>query len=405
MKEILTRNASLKVLSLLIAFFLWLIVVNIEDPVITGTFEGIPVTVINENAVASRDKVYDIVSEDVVDVEVKGKRSIIESLSRADFQAIADLSKLSFVNAMEIKVSLLKYGDEIEIINQSVSTMEVSIENLVTEQFRINIVERGTVAEGFYVNEKTASPNMIQVSGAESVIRKIKEVVVVVDVSNANKSFVDTTTPMVYDHNGTLMNLDKMSFSHKEFDITVNLLETKTVKLFLELEGNPAPGFSYVNFEYEPKEVVIAGSKEVLEKVPNIVGTYDISNSKVDIEDEVNIADFIKEDVILIDENQNAVVNIDIEPIESKSITFQVDDIEVRNLPEDKRVEFVNPSSLTVNVQGVKDTISKVNKENIKPYIDLSTPPKNGIVPVHFNSGQNNLQFSEIKTSVLIKDK
>ena len=41
----LKNNFSLKLLAFLFAFMLWLIVVNIDDPVMTKTFTNIPVTV------------------------------------------------------------------------------------------------------------------------------------------------------------------------------------------------------------------------------------------------------------------------------------------------------------------------------------------------------------------------
>ena len=176
MKKKLTNNLGLKILSLVIAFLMWLIIVNIEDPAITGTFEGIPVEVINEEALESEEKAYDVIGGDVVDIEVKGKRSIIEKLGRSSFKATADLSQLSIVNAVEINVSVPGYLDEVEITHQSVSTMKVSLEDVVTEQFRVDIIERGSLAEGYYINEKTARPNIMQVRGAESIINKIKEV-------------------------------------------------------------------------------------------------------------------------------------------------------------------------------------------------------------------------------------
>lgn len=331
MKEILNENLGLKILSLVIAFVLWLIIVNVEDPVIVGNFEGIPVTVANEDSLDSIDKVYDVISGEVVDIKVQGKRSVIESITRADFIATADLEELSVVNAMEIQVSVPKYADQVEIVDQSVSTMKISLEDLVTEQFRVDIVEKGSVKEGYYISEKTASPNIVQIGGAESVISKIKEVVVNINVVDAEETFTINASPQVYDHNGSLMDKDKMTFSHEEFEITVNLLETKTVKLLLELEGEAASGYRYVNFEYEPKEVEIAGTREELDKVPHIAGTYNIANAQDDIEDEVNISDFIEAEVILIDENQNVAINVDIEPKESEDLTSSVDDIKINN--------------------------------------------------------------------------
>lgn len=406
MKEKLTNNLSLKILSLIIAFLTWLVIINIEDPAIVGTFEGIPVEIINEHALESEDKVYDIITGETVDIAVKGKRSIIENLSRGNFKAIADLSDLSIVNAIEIDVSVPGYTDQVEIIRQSESTMKISLEDVVMGQFRVDIIEKGNVAEGFYINEKTASPNMVQIKAAESVISKIKEVVVVVDISNTSESFKIKSTAQVFDHNGTLMDPDKMEISHEEFYITVNMLQTKTVKLFLSLEGKAANGYGVVNFAYEPKEVEIAGRVEALAKVPNIVGTYNINNSRIDIEDEVNITEFIKDDIILIDDNQNAVVNIDIEPLENKDILFTSSAIELRNLPDNKTLEYDNIGLLKVTISGVRDEINKLSIDNLKPYIDLATFRGNkGLATVMFAYGDGSVNFSTVTVPIILTEK
>ena len=47
MKKGLMNNWGLKILSFLLAVMLWLIVVNIDDPVTTQTFNNIPVVVTN----------------------------------------------------------------------------------------------------------------------------------------------------------------------------------------------------------------------------------------------------------------------------------------------------------------------------------------------------------------------
>ena len=47
MKEKLTKNSGLKLVSLLCAFFVWLAVVNVANPVTTGTKE-VPVEPIKE---------------------------------------------------------------------------------------------------------------------------------------------------------------------------------------------------------------------------------------------------------------------------------------------------------------------------------------------------------------------
>lgn len=371
MKERLTRNISLKILSLLLAVFLWVVILNVDDPVITERFEDIPVTKINENVLKSKDQVHTVISGDTVDVKVKGKRSIVEALRISNFQAVADLSELSVVNAVPIVVTVLKDGDELEI-DQETFTMKVSLENLSTKQFRLDVMEKGTVTEGYYVKEKTARPNMIEVSGAESVINKIKEVVVEVDVTNQKESFNETAIPKVYDNNGTLMDSAKLTFNYEEIEVSVDLLKTKTVNLFIEPKGTAYYGYEYVKFEYEPKQVVIAGEQEELDKVQYISGEYLIDNKRNDFEDTVNIMDFIKEDIILIDENQNAVINIDIEKLDMKEMKFDNSEIKIKNLPAKMDIDINNDATISIKVSGNKSALAAISKESLKPYIDLT---------------------------------
>lgn len=371
MKERLTRNTGLKILSLLVAFLVWVVILNVDDPVITKTFRDIQVTTINENVLEDKNKVYEVVSGNTVDVQVKAKRSIMETLNISDFQAIADLSKLSVVYAVPIDISVPRYGDRIEIVKENY-TMQVSLENLADKQLKINVVTSGTVAEGYYIKEKTTSPNIIKVSGAESLIDKVNEVVVEVNVNNERESFKKTAIPKVYDKNGTLMDSGNITLSYDEVDVSVNLLKTKTVNLFIDVKGTPYYGYRYKDFEYEPKQVVIAGEQAELDKVQYIMGEYNIDSKREDIEDIINIEDFIKNDVILIDENKNAVINIHIEKLESKDVNLSSSDIELKNLPPGMAANINSTDDIQVEVLGEEALLSGINKYNLKPYIDLS---------------------------------
>lgn len=370
MREKLTRNLGLKLLSLFMAVFIWLIILNIADPVIQKTYYNINVTKINENVLAQKDKVYEVVSGDTVDVTLKAKRSVIQTLYSSDIKATADFTELSVVSAVEIKVTVPGHDKDIAQITQDITTMKISLEDLKTEQFRISVVTEGEVPSGYYVKDKAASPNIIQVSGAETVINQIKEVVVEVDVTNQRQSFEKTLQPKVYDKNGTLMDSDKLNLNYEEVEVTVNLLQTKTVNLFIEVTGTPFPGYKYVDFEYEPKQVVIAGKKDELDKVNYIVGEYNIDNQREDIEAEVNIADFLKNDVILIDDNQTAVINVKIERLESKELNYDTSEIEMKDIPEGL-VAVPSAVPLQVVLYGDNDSLNKINKFNLKPYIDL----------------------------------
>ena len=102
LKMSLTNNIGLKFLAVLIALVLWLAIVNVNDPEKTITVSNIPISVTNESAITSRDMVYNVKSEQYLNITVSGKRSIVSNLSAEDFRATASLKELSKVNSIPV---------------------------------------------------------------------------------------------------------------------------------------------------------------------------------------------------------------------------------------------------------------------------------------------------------------
>ncbi len=88
MKKKWTNNLGFKILSVAIAFLLWVVIINIEDPTISRTFR-VQVDIQNDDIVASGGKVYKITEGEYVEVTVKGNKSFVDSLTDADITATA----------------------------------------------------------------------------------------------------------------------------------------------------------------------------------------------------------------------------------------------------------------------------------------------------------------------------
>ena len=89
-KKIFLNNLSIKLISIVGAVLIWLLIINIDDPYKTKTFL-VRVEVVNEEALHSEHKVYEIVEGSTASVSVRGKRSIVDKLTTDDISATADL--------------------------------------------------------------------------------------------------------------------------------------------------------------------------------------------------------------------------------------------------------------------------------------------------------------------------
>ena len=99
MKEKLTSNIGLKVLSLLLATLLWLGVINSQDPLETVTFTDIPVTIINEDALTAKDKIPEVVEGD--------KISVVVEIPSGDFKYLSKHSSCKFIKLVQILYTMI----------------------------------------------------------------------------------------------------------------------------------------------------------------------------------------------------------------------------------------------------------------------------------------------------------
>ena len=75
MKKKLTNNLLLKIISVIAAFLLWMVVINIDNPTDTFTISNIPITVQNENALTDSNLTYEVVGDATASVEVTARRT------------------------------------------------------------------------------------------------------------------------------------------------------------------------------------------------------------------------------------------------------------------------------------------------------------------------------------------
>lgn len=149
MKKKLTSKLMLKIVSLIVAFLFWLVIINITDPTTSKTFYDIPVQILNENVITSANQVFDIVDGDTVKVTVKGKRSFVEKLKESDFTATADLSELSKVNAVSINVKLNKESTSSVDVDWNNAVLKVALEKRITKSFKVEVDYEGELSENY----------------------------------------------------------------------------------------------------------------------------------------------------------------------------------------------------------------------------------------------------------------
>lgn len=388
MRRRLTANLGLKVLAFFSAVFMWLVVVNIDDPVTEKTYTGIPVSVINEEVVTTTNRTYQIVDNtQEVMVTVSANRSVLNKIRSEDIIAVADMKELSLGTQIPIEVSIPRY--KYEKVYTSPVNLQVKIEDEAKNNFPITPSTIGTVREGYVLGDLKPNPEKVTLRGPKSVIDSISRVVAEANVSGLSENADIEGRLILYDVNNNVIdqtllanNLGKDGVSVR---VTLHQIRSVPVKPDSSMI-TAATGRKVSNVMVEPKEVRVTGEEEDLDKLDEIeIPAEDLAISDLTERTErmVDISSYLPEGVTLVDENAGSVVvTILIEQPGVKNYEVSTSSITVNNLAEDLELSY-GSVDLEIQIRGPEE-ILKVFTVAKRVSIDLKIyqSPGTYLVPV-----------------------
>ena len=378
----LASNAGIKLLSLLIAFLLWLVVVSIDNPVMTLPFTSIPVTIENADVMEESGKAFELSdSSRMISISVRAERSVLSELSRDNFKATIDMTELEG-NRVPIEVKATRYADRIQSITPRQEYANVMIEDLKESQYKIQVEATGDVADGYTVGSRSLTTNVVRVSGPESVVSKIAKAVVRVNVSGMT-SEIHTTEPVVLlNENGEPVDASALTMSVKESGATVDIWEVKTVSLTAAYTGTPALGYSATgNVETSVKTIDITGDSKTLSSVQSVSipeSAVDITGAAGDVTVTVDISRYLPSGIYLVDSSKSEVaVTVKLEAAQNKTLAIPISNLTLENVPEGMTASLQNAAGVfTVDVQGLTSVLNTLVPADITGTADLS-----GVLP------------------------
>ncbi len=383
MRRRLTANLGLKVLAFFSAVLMWLVVVNIDDPVTEKTYTGIPVSVINEEVVTTTNRTYQIVdnTQEVV-VTVSANRSVLNKIRSEDIVAVADMKELSLGTQIPIEVSIP--GFKYEKVFTSPGNLQVKIEDEAKNNFPITPSTIGTVREGYVLGELKSNPEKVTLRGPKSVIDSISRVVAEANVSGLSENADIEGRLILYDANNNVIDQTLLAnnLGKDGVSVRVTLHQIKSVPVKLDTSMiTAASGCRISAVNVEPREVRVTGKEEDLNKLDEIeipAEDLTISNLSERTERMVDVSPYLPDGVTLVEENASSVViTILIEQPGVKNYEVSTSSITVKNLANDLEISY-RAVDLEIQVKGPAEilkvfTLAKKVSIDLKEYQDAGT--------------------------------
>lgn len=355
-RSIFFSHWLLKIISLLLAFALWFLVISTNDPVDEKRFQNIRVNLLNTELLTENGQVYEVLDNtDVLrNVTFDAPNSVRREIQSSDIIAEADLTNLTVTNTVEIKFSCPKYGDKVQNISGNIEYVKLNIEKKDRKTIDIDIKITGNVEEGYVIGSKSLDRNRLEIQGPESAIAEIYRAEVEMDVTGITGTSTALGTIKLLDMSGNEVSRASVSKNLDTVNITVEMWETKEIPVLYRYSGTAAEGYEDTgDIEGSIATVKVAGPSDLLKGVTELeVKEEDVSitGEAKDYETRVQLRNYLPKGVYFAEEGfeDTATVKVLIEKIEQKRISLRPENIQIINVPEDVTCEIVGSSPLVV---------------------------------------------------------
>lgn len=388
------KNGKLKFMAAVGTIVLWTVLMNNINPMQSVLIQDVPVTLLNTRAITDEGMSYHVTSGSTVDVEVSGRRSVVDSITKEDLAAYADMSKLSITNAAEIRVNCKISGVTAE---SKETMMAIAIEDTKELDYDIKVKTVGEVASGNYINAITPEHKSLKIKGPVTMVNVIGDVVAEYDISSAKDGDVLVTDIVIYDKNGMVMDTKDLQLGFETVSATVSMYETKTVPLTVSVMGISDDG-EITSYTYDKNDITIAADELTLEATKGIFMEVPVNiDSSVDSSEfvkVVNMADFLPKNVFLAEKENKLAINVSYEKYVEKNV-----DVKIEMINKSRKLEY-SAESLSVRVRGTKEDIDALEVTGIIDVNGLEA----GVYPVDVFIDNVNVIPGEYKTNVSIEE-
>ena len=430
-KKWVTQNLGLKIISLIIAVFLWFIFTNLENPLTTTYFE-VPVQIMHLDEYREQNRFIEIDGQQELDdltlnVYYRGRTSEVEALrNRTPATFLRAYIDLYEIDPEDPNRLMIHY----EIIDQSLkgelysyrnkSYYSIDVEDYITREIEIRYEITGKPEEGYMFlpddPDIQLSPKTITLTGPSDQVEAISYAFVQVKLEGESSNVSKVGEAILKDEDGKDVSYsrDVIRTSVNDVSVYIPIYTFKTVKIQPYLTGTPQEGYEYVGDLKQDIEMVdIYGQESALNKINNIsLPEIDLSEITGNYQKRFYLqrilADAFGENTVrLMSGSPSSVtVSLTVEKQEERTIRVPVESITVSGVNSEFEYEFES-EYVEVVIFGLPDLVDAFDESSLVVSARFKTADlAAGTHPVTLEiTGLGQLKAREVKTNIILKAK
>jgi len=362
-------KATSILLSLLIAFGLWLYVVTNVSQEAEYTIYNVPVIMEGEALLNERNLMITDVSADDVDLTLSGNRSDLAKVNNGNMVLRVNLSEiyepqerkpLSYTPIYPSDVA----SNALTIENRYPAYIHVTVEARRNKEVPVEVIWIGATPEGFMSDRENSvlDYSSVTVVGPASVADLIEKAVIEVDLNDQRESISQDYRYTLCDKDGNPVDAELITTNVENVHLDVKIQQVKEIQLVAEIVYGGGATEKNTTVTIEPGTIRVSGGGAVLEELGNSIHLGRIDLRTIEKSQKLTMPITLPEGITNLSNILEATVNVQYSGLMVKF--FEVENIEAVNVPEELEAEIIE-KKLTVYLRGPAADLMKITEEDI----------------------------------------
>lgn len=367
------KNKFLTILlSLTIAFGLWIYVITVVQPESEETYYNIPVVLQNESILAERGLM--ITSErPTVTLHLSSTRTNLNQLNESNINVIANANSIVTPGTHELPYSVSYPGNipsgSVTRQSSNPDMITLKVENRITKPVPVTVFYEGSVPEELIADKENAllDYSTIEVSGPESVLEQITQAIIRVDLQDQTQTIVQEYTYTLCNAAGEPVDSQWVTTNVEAVNLTLPIKRVKEITLSVDVVPGGGATEQTSSIDIQPKVILVSGSDALLEGL-EVLNLGTINLGEIGADTVLNLPIILPEGITNETGITEAVVEVKFPNLRTTSMN--VDNIQLINVPEGLQAELVT-QLLEVKLRGPAALIESIQPEHITVTVDL----------------------------------
>ncbi|MBI3242651.1 MAG: hypothetical protein HYZ49_10200 [Chloroflexi bacterium] len=367
----LIRNIPTFILSLALAFTIWIVALNEEDPFEEKVFpEPLAVTVTNlpENMVLVGNPLP------TIDVSIRAPQSVWAALTPDQLSVTLDLGEAQSGTFVLPLNAVIIDERNARITALTPAQVQVSIENVVNRSVPVRLEVSGQPATGYQADEGVAAPAQGSISGPASLADSVSELVARVDLDNTKESIAGVAPLAPQNASGQVVSGVTVNPATATVSVPIKQLGGfRDVAVKAVVVGQVSSGYRLTNYVVSPLVVTVFSSDPALvANMPGFVETEPLDISDANDDKEARLSLRLPEGVSLVSPQTTVLVQASIDPIVTSTTIER--ELEIQGLGQGLSAA-VPPTTVVVILTGPVSTLDALTPEEVHVVVNLLNLP------------------------------